>query len=189
MICMAMRLILSIFRVFNLFSDNKFVQFLSTGSSFLHITIIHNINVCNNDFHFIPLLYLVSIWILYYCRWWKWQETIFISFVKNKSRGSLYLDWPNDNIFKNNVFDIIQIKCLSKLFVWIEVSKGRHSTDHKGFWTLISRSTEVCKMCCWIGEIHLPIPHPTSPKRKKEILILMQLLSCTISTCGIVNMI
>ena len=38
-----------------LMCDNKFVQFLSTGSSFPHIMITHNVDFCQNELSFMPL--------------------------------------------------------------------------------------------------------------------------------------
>ena len=69
---------LSIFHVFILLYDNKFAQFIFTGS-FFHIMLAHNVDFCKNFHHD-------------FCKNdEKDNKTIFISFVENKSRGSMYL--------------------------------------------------------------------------------------------------
>ena len=38
-----------------LLCDNNFLQYLCTGSSFLHIMITHNVGFCKNELRFMPL--------------------------------------------------------------------------------------------------------------------------------------
>ena len=73
------------------------MQFVYTVSSFLHIMIRHNVDFCKNEPRFMPFI-IFSFELYSITDDENELETIFISFMKNKSRGSKPL-----NILQINV--------------------------------------------------------------------------------------
>ena len=63
--------------------DNKFVQFLYTGSRFLKIMIAHNVDFCKNELRVIPLTIFHLHSTFYTIDDDENDKTIFITFVKN----------------------------------------------------------------------------------------------------------
>ena len=75
------------------------MQFVSTVLTFLHIMIRHTVDFCKNEPHFMPLILFHSNCILLLMMKMN-KKQFFISFMKNKSRGSKPLNvssWYNIN--------------------------------------------------------------------------------------------
>ena len=82
------------------------MQFLCTGSSFLHIMRTYNVCFCKNELRFMPLT-IFHLNILYYCWWWKWQEKTFY-FICEKSDQSIVVPYMFLNSYKH-CYDIKSI--------------------------------------------------------------------------------
>ena len=128
-----------------LLCDNKFVQFLSTGSSFLHIMIKHNVDFCKNELRFMPLTFFHLNPILLH------MKKMTSSFVKNKSRGSLYLTKTYSNREPHSLYECEMNRWCQEMWVTSYFSRRSWQSVYALFFWTLPENLRVT--CCVIGRL------------------------------------